>query len=53
MPVNEYVVPTYSLLVEAGAKDVQLSLFDKVVDTTGLYKKEDGTPRNHLLHPSI
>lgn len=50
VPVNKYVVPTYNRLIEAGAKDVQLSLFDKVVDTTGLYKKADGTPFEYDGH---
>ncbi|WP_160724967.1 prolyl oligopeptidase family serine peptidase [Bacillus sp. USDA818B3_A] len=50
VPVNKYVVPTYSRLIEAGAKDVHMSLFDKVVDTTGLYKKADGTPYEYDGH---
>lgn len=50
VPVNKYVVPTYNRLIEAGAKDIQLSLFDKVVDTTGLYKKADGTPFEYDGH---
>jgi hypothetical protein len=37
-------LPTYNRLVEAGAQDVLLTLFDNVHDTTGLYKKADGTP---------
>lgn len=39
VPVSEYVVPTYNRLIEAGAKDIHMSLFDNVIDTTGLYKK--------------
>ncbi|WNS78639.1 prolyl oligopeptidase family serine peptidase [Domibacillus sp. DTU_2020_1001157_1_SI_ALB_TIR_016] len=50
VPVNEYVVPTYNRLTEAGATDVHLSLFDKVVDTSGLYKKADGTPYEYDGH---
>jgi predicted peptidase len=50
VPVNKFVVPTYNRLIEAGAKDVQMSLFDKVVDTTGLYKKADGTPYEYNGH---
>ncbi|MFS0637738.1 prolyl oligopeptidase family serine peptidase [Mesobacillus foraminis] len=50
VPVNQYVVPTYNRLIEAGAKDVHLSLFDKVIDTSGLYKKEDGTPYEYDGH---
>lgn len=50
VPVNDYVVPTYIRLVKAGAKNVHLSLFDNVVDTTGSYKKEDGTPYEYTGH---
>ncbi|MGD8190891.1 prolyl oligopeptidase family serine peptidase [Brevibacillus ginsengisoli] len=50
VPPNDYVVPTYNRLVKAGAKNVQLSLFDNVHDTTGLYKKEDGTPYEYHGH---
>jgi hypothetical protein len=50
VPVNEYVVPTYNRLIDAGAKDVHLSLFDNVVDTSGLYKKADGTPYEYDGH---
>ncbi|MFS0777108.1 prolyl oligopeptidase family serine peptidase [Neobacillus sp. 3P2-tot-E-2] len=50
VPVNKYVVPTYNRLIDAGAKDVQMSLFDNVVDTTGLYKKADGTPYEYDGH---
>lgn len=35
---------TYDRLIKAGAKNAQLSYFDNVIDTTGLYKKADGTP---------
>jgi predicted peptidase len=48
--VNKHVVPTYNRLIEAGAKDVHLSLFENVIDTTGLYKKEDGTPYEYNGH---
>lgn len=50
VPVNDYVVPTYNRLIAAGAKNAHLSLFDAVVDTTGLYNKEDGTPYEYLGH---
>lgn len=50
VPPNEYVVPTYNRLVQAGAKDVHLSLFKNVVDTSGLYKKADGTPYEYDGH---
>lgn len=50
VPPSDYAMPTYNRLVKAGAKDVHLSLFDKVVDTTGLYKNEDGTPYEYNGH---
>lgn len=37
-------VPTFNRLVQAGAANVHLSLFDDVHDTSGLYKNADGTP---------
>lgn len=49
VPPDEYVVPTYNRLIKAGA-DVQLSLFDKVIDTSGLYKKPDRTPYEYMGH---
>ncbi|ALC83019.1 MULTISPECIES: prolyl oligopeptidase family serine peptidase [Bacillus] len=45
-------LPTYDRLIEAGANNVQLSLFDDVHDTTGLYKNEDGTPYQYDGHSS-
>ncbi|SDY29297.1 prolyl oligopeptidase family serine peptidase [Thermoactinomyces sp. DSM 45892] len=50
VPVNDFVVPTYNRLIDAGAKNVHLSLFDNVIDTSGLYKKEDGTPYEYDGH---
>ncbi|MBD2866947.1 prolyl oligopeptidase family serine peptidase [Paenibacillus sp. IB182493] len=50
VPPAEYAVPTYERLVAAGAKDVHLSLFDNVVDTSGLYTKADGTPFEYDGH---
>jgi hypothetical protein len=46
-------LPTYNRLVEAGAQDVQLTLFDDVHDTTGLYKNADGTPYQYSGHWSL
>jgi predicted peptidase len=43
-------LPTYDRLIEAEANNVQLSLFDDVHDTTGLYKNEDGTPYQYDGH---
>ncbi|MFC0559148.1 prolyl oligopeptidase family serine peptidase [Halalkalibacter alkalisediminis] len=45
-----HTLPTYNRLLEAGAKNVQLSLFDGVYDTTGLYNKADGTPFEYNGH---
>lgn len=50
LPVNEYVVPTYNRLIKAGAADVHLTLFEKVLDLSGLYKKDDGTPFEYDGH---
>ncbi|WP_077611936.1 prolyl oligopeptidase family serine peptidase [Clostridium sp. Marseille-P2415] len=50
VPVLDYTVPTYNRLMKAGAKNVHLSLFDNVIDTTGLYKKADGTPYEYNGH---
>lgn len=50
VPVKDYVVPTYERLVKSGAENVHLSLFDNVIDTSGLYKKTDGTPYEYDGH---
>jgi predicted peptidase len=47
---NNYTVPTYNRLVAAGANDVHLSLFDSVIDTSGLYKNSNGTPYEYNGH---
>lgn len=47
---NQYTVPTYNRLIEAGAKNVHLSLFEDVIDTSGLYKNSDGTPYEYDGH---
>ena len=49
VPVKDYVVPTYLRLKEAGA-DTHLTLWDRVLDQTGLYKNEDGTPYEYIGH---
>lgn len=49
VPPNDYVVPTYNRLVNTGAKNVHLSLFDNVVDTTGLYFN-NGKPYEYPGH---
>lgn len=50
VPVADYVVATHRRLVAAGAPNVQLSLFDNVHDTTGLYHDADGKPFEYMGH---
>ncbi|MFV0520687.1 MAG: hypothetical protein ACK5LY_10510, partial [Lachnospirales bacterium] len=40
----------YDRLVEAGSTNVHYSLFDTVVDLTGEYVQEDGTPYEYMGH---
>ena len=47
---EEYVVPTYKRLIESGANNIHFSYFDNVIDTTGLYKNDDGTPYEYMGH---
>ena len=49
LPPKDYAVPTVERLQKAGA-DVHFSFFDKVVDTSGKYKKADGTPYEYMGH---
>jgi predicted peptidase len=53
IPPETYTLATYKRLVAAGAKNVHLSLFDNVVDTSGLYKKADGSPFEYYGHFSF
>lgn len=50
LPPMENAVPTYNRMVAAGDQNVHLSLFDKVIDTSGLYKNPDGTPYEYYGH---
>lgn len=50
LPPAINTLPTYDRLVKAGDKNVYLSYFDNVLDTTGLYKKADGTPYEYNGH---
>ncbi len=45
-----FSVPTYIRLKEAGAENVHMTLFSKVSDTSGKYKKEDGQPYEYDGH---
>ena len=49
-PIENYSNALYNRLVEAGAKDVHYTLYDKVVDTTGLYNDENGEPYEYSGH---
>lgn len=46
--INE--LPTFARLVKAGAKDVHMSLFSSVKDTSGLYKNDKGEPYEYNGH---
>jgi predicted peptidase len=50
LPPAINTVPTYNRLVQADGKDIHLSLFDKVIDTSGLYKNSDGTAFEYNGH---
>ncbi|GGN96220.1 prolyl oligopeptidase family serine peptidase [Saccharibacillus kuerlensis] len=50
VPIDKYVVPTYNRLIRAGASDVHLSLFENVIDTSGLYKKSGRAPYEYDGH---
>lgn len=45
-------IPTVKRLLEAGASNVHVSVFDDVHDTTGLYKNEDGSAYIYNGHSS-
>jgi predicted peptidase len=50
VPVDQFMVPTYNRLIAAGAQDVHMSLFDNVVDTSGLYNDAYGNPHEYPGH---
>lgn len=44
-------IPTYERLIEANALNVHFTLFDNVMDTSGLYFQKDGeTPYEYYAH---
>ena len=49
LPPAINTVPTYNRLIAIGA-DVYMTLFDNVVDTSGLYTNADGTPYQYNGH---
>ncbi|MBT2725815.1 prolyl oligopeptidase family serine peptidase [Bacillus sp. ISL-75] len=44
------VIPTYERLLKAGAPNVHFSYFDKVVDTSGIFKDNKGNPFEFFGH---
>ena len=45
-------IPTIKRLKEAGASDLHVSATDKVIDTSGNYKDEEGNPYRYMGHLS-
>ena len=43
-------ISTISRLIDYGAKDIKVSKFDNVVDTSGLYKDSEGNPYEYNGH---
>ncbi|MFG6115783.1 prolyl oligopeptidase family serine peptidase [Halobacillus sp. MO56] len=52
LPPKLYTIPTYNRMIEAGADNVLLSLYDDVHDKTGLYKRGEGSPYQYHSHCS-
>ena len=52
VPPEETAVPTYKRLIAAGAENVHFSYYERVLDQTGRFKKEDGTPYEYFGHGS-
>jgi predicted esterase len=44
------VIPTYERLLKAGASNVHFSFFDKVIDTSSLFKDTEGNPYEYHSH---
>ncbi len=49
---EQTVLPTYRRLMDVGAADVHFSFFDKVVDTSGIFKDPEGNPIEFFGHAS-
>ena len=43
-------MPTYKRLIAAGGKNIHFTFWDHIVDMTGKYFKEDGTPYTYIGH---
>lgn len=50
IPLDDYSNALYQRLTDAGAKNVHYSIFENVVDTTGDYKKADGSAYEYMGH---
>lgn len=50
LPPYQFTLPTYSRLKNEGARDVHLTYFYDVTDTTGLYLDENGNPYEYNGH---
>ncbi len=48
--IDDYSNALYDRLVEKGATNIHYSLFDSVIDTSGEYFNEDGTPYEYMGH---
>lgn len=48
--VDETSLYLYNKLKEAKAENVHFSLFNKVIDLTGKYKEQDGSPKKYFNH---
>jgi poly(3-hydroxybutyrate) depolymerase len=47
---KRYILPTVRRIKAAGGKDIHMSYFDSIVDTTGKYKDEGGSPYEYDGH---
>ncbi len=50
VPPDKYVLPTYHRLMDAGAKNVHFTYWDKIVDLHMGFKDENGNPYEYLGH---
>ncbi len=50
VPPDKYVLPTYHRLMEAGAKNVHFTYWDKIVDVHEGFKTENGEPFEYMGH---
>ncbi len=50
VPPDKYVLPTYHRLMDAGAKNVHFTYWDKIVDIHAGFKNEKGEPYEYMGH---